>query len=225
MILQNRHLEKALHELESAYASVPGDPHESEDLDATLAIIDRALAKALRTSVELLPLVDPTDIVELADDLKAQVGRILVLRALVLRELGQDDFAIHAARLALQALRDTVTHRFADEGRYAANHLHQLLTRPIADQAFRPREAAACYETLFEHYRTREIYDRAEDCLFHALDLSDRPGPLLAQGLTFYDELLALSTVALQRHGLPRHEVNQSRQELVQRQLDLQAPD
>jgi hypothetical protein len=217
MILQNRHLEKALNDLEAAYESVPGDQHEYEDNAMALEIVERALAQALRTSVDLLLLLDPTDIMELEPPLKAHVGRMLTVRAILQYDLGQRDFAAHSTRLACQAFRDTLEFRFADEGRYAANHLHQLLTRDVAGLALHPHEAADCYEELFDHYASRQIFDRAEDMLFFALELTDQPRALLARGIGFYDTLQKLETVELQRHGLPRHEVNESRRELEER--------
>ena len=217
MILQNRHLEKALNDLEAAYESVPGDQHEYEDNAMALEIVERALAQALRTTVDLLLLLDPTDIMELEAPLKAHVGRMMTVRALLQYELGQQDFAAHSARLACQAFRDTLAYRFTDEGRYAANHLHQLLTRDVAGIAIGPHEAADCYEELFDYYASRQIHDRAEDMLFFALELTDHPVPLLERGIAYYDSLQSLETVELQRHGLPRHEVNESRRELEER--------
>lgn len=217
MILQNRHLEKALNDLEAAYESVPGDEHEYEDHGLALEIVERVLADALRTKPDLLPLVDPTDIESLDAELKAQVGRILAVRSLLLYELEQLEFAARSTRLAVQALRDTMDHRFADEDRYAANHLHQLLLRDVASTALGANEAADCFQALFEYYAHRRVYDRAEDMLFFALDLIDDPRSLLKTGIAFYDDLGELETHQLQRHGLPRHEVNEARRELVER--------
>lgn len=215
MILQNKHLEKALNDLSAAYESVPGDDHEHEDHALALAIVERALADALRTTPDLLNLLDPTDIEPLDPELKARAGRILFVRAQLLYQLDQDDFAAHSARLACQAFRDTLSMRFDDEDRYVANHLHQLLRREVAAVALRSREVADSYEELFEYYAGEDLFDRAEDMLFHALELRDDPVPLLRRGLNFYDELRQHSTRYLQKRGLPRHEVNESRREIM----------
>ena len=215
MILQNKHLEEALNDLSTAYDSVPGDDHDHEDHALALAIVDRALADALRTSPDLLVLMDPTDIEPLDPRLKAKAGRILFVRAQLLYELEQDDFAAHSARLACQAFRETLSFHFEDEDRYVANHLHQLMQRDVTEVAFRPDEVADSYEQLFDYYAGRELLDRAEDMLFHAIALRDDPIPLLRRGLAFYDDLQTRDTRYLQKKGLPRYEVNQARRELL----------
>lgn len=215
MIIQNQHLEKALNDLESAYESVPGEGHEYEDDEIALSIIERALADALRTSPDLLNLLDPTDIEPLDHRLKARAGRILAVRAILLYRLGHHDLCAHSTRLAVQAFRDTLAYRFDDEDRYVANHLHQLLMRNVAAIALRPHEIADSYEQLFDYYAGIDLYDRAEDMLFHAIELSDAPHDLIERGIAFYDELQQLDRRTLQTRGLPLHEVNESRRELV----------
>ena len=217
MIIQNRHLEKALNNLESAYESVPGEDHEYEDHSIALSIVERALADALQTKPDLLVLLHPTDIEPLDYPLKAQVGRILFVHSVLLYEMNQQELAAQSARLACQAFRETLDFHFDDEDRYAANHLHQLLTRPVAAIAFYPSEVADCYEMLFEYYAKLQLYDRAEDMLFHALDLRGEAESLLRRALRFYDDLAAKDTRHLQKRGLPRHEVNASRREILER--------
>lgn len=217
MIIQNRHLEKALNDLESAYESVPGEDHEYEDHSIALAIIERVLAEALRTKPELLPLVNATDIEPLDYRVKAHVGRVLFVRAQLLYEMDELDFAAQSARLACQAFRETLSFEFDDEDRYVANHLHQLMTREISAIAFQPDEVGESYELLFDYYAEFELFDRAEDMLFHALDLRDQPDALLQRGLEFYDSLATQSTRHLQKRGLPRREVNESRREIIAR--------
>ena len=215
MIIQNRHLEKALNDLSSAYESVPGEDHEYEDHSIALAIIERVLADVLHTKPELLPLVNATDIEPLDYRVKAHVGRILFVRAQLLYEMDELDFAAQSARLSCQAFRETLSFEFEDEDRYAANHLHQLMTRDVATVAFRPDEVGESYELLFDYYVEFELFDRAEDMLFHALELRDRPHALLQRGLAFYDDLASRDTRVLQKRGLPRHEVNQGRREIL----------
>lgn len=214
MIIQNRHLEKALNDLSAAYESLPGEDHEYEDNTIALAIVERALAEALRTEPDLLVLIDATDIEALDYRLKAHVGRILFVHAQLLYELQELDFAAHSARLACQSFRETLSFHFEDEDRYAANHLHQLLTREVAGIAFRPDEVADSYEMLFEFYAGLELLDRAEDMLFHALELRDDPVSLLERGIAFYDRLSEEKPRYLQKRGLPRREVNAARREL-----------
>ena len=214
MIIQNEHLEKALNDLESAYESVPGDEHEHEDDAIALSIIERRLADALRTKPELLPLLDATDIQPLDPRLKALAGRIFSVRAILLYRLEQPDLAAHSARMATLAFRDTLDFEYGDEDRYAANHLHQLMMRPVAAAAFADDEIADSYEQLFEYYAEAGLVDRAEDMLFHALKLRDDPGPLLERGLAFYEGLQQRTTRYLQKRGLPRPEVNESKREI-----------
>ncbi len=217
MILQNKHLEKALNQLESAYDQVPGDDHEYEDHSIACAIVERALADALRTKPDLLHFVDETDIADLERQLKAQVGRLLFVRAQLLGELGHSDLAYQSLRLSAQAFRDCLGYRFNDDDRYVANHLHQLLRHPLSPRSFRAHEVGSAYRQLFKFYVHEEIFDRAEDMLFHALDLLDNPRDLIDEGLHFYDDLSGRSTHELQRRGLPRHEVKASRRELESR--------
>ncbi len=217
MIIQNRHLEKALNDLSSAYESVPGEDHHYEDHSIALAIIDRVLADALRTKPDLLVLLNATDIEPLDYSLKAHVARVLLVRAQLLYETEQYDFAAQSARLSCQAFRETLSYEFEDEDRYAANHLHQLLTRQVAAIAFTPDEVAASYEILFDYYVGLELLDRAEDMLFHALDVGGDDARLIERGLAFYDDLSQKKTRYLQKRGLPRAEVNESRRELVAR--------
>ena len=217
MILQNRHLEKALNDLERAYEMVPGENHRYEDHSVALSIIERVLADALRTKPDLLILLDPTDLHDLDYSMKAHVGRVLFVRAQILFEMDHLDFAVSSARLSCQAFRETLAFHFDDEDRYVANHLHQLMTRDFAPRAFRNQEVADNYELLFDYYAEHHLFDRAEDMLFHALDLREDPRDLLQRGLAFYDELLEMKTRYLQTRGLPRHEVNAARRELQER--------
>ncbi len=217
MILQNKHLEKALNQLESAYDSVPGDNHEYEDHSIACAIVERALSEALRTKPELLPFVGEPEIADLERPLKAQVGRLLFVRAQLLDELNHGDLAVHSHRLACQAFRDCLGHIFDDDDRYVANHLHQLLRHPLSTRALSTREAGVIYTQLFDFYADQDLLDRAEDMLFHALDLLADPPDLLQAGIDFYDRQLQRPTVELQRRGLPRHEVRASRRELLDR--------
>lgn len=215
MIVQNNHLMKALNDLSAAHESVAGEEYEYEDLVISLSIVERALADALRTRPDHLVFIDETDIEVLDYRLKAHVGRVMALRAILLYDLEQTDFAVHSARLACQAFRETLDFEFEDEDRYVANHLHQLMTRDVASLAFRPDEVADSYEQLFDFYAQARLLDRAEDMLFHALDLRQDRKPLLERALQFYDELLTLKTRFLQKRGLPRHEVNESRREIL----------
>ena len=215
MILQNKHQEKALNDLSEAHSAVAGEKYEYQDLVISLALIERALADAMRTRVDLLPLLDETEIEGLDYRLKAHVGRVLALRSTMLFDMKEFDFAAHSARLAVQAYRETLQFHFEDEDRYVANHLHQLLTREVTTVAFRPSEVADSYELLFEYYAEARLLDRAEDMLFHAIDLHDHPDHLLEKGLAFYDKLVKMDTRTLQKRGLPRHEVNESRREIL----------
>lgn len=215
MLIQNEHLEKALNDLESAYATVPGDEHEYEDDEIALSIIERSLADALRTEPDLLALLTPADIEGLDARLKAHVGRVMAVRSLLLYRLDQQDLAAHSTRLASEAFRQTLSYQFDDEDRYVAHHLHQLLRHDVAALALRREEVADCYEHLFEYYADAELFDRAEDMLFHAIELRDDPVDLLRRGLQFYDRLRDCNTRYLQKRGLPRPEVNESRRELL----------
>lgn len=217
MVIRNNHLEKAKKQLELAYESVPGEEHEYEDDTIALELIERALADAMRVKLDLLPLLGPPDIDALEPQLKPQVARILAVRAVLLFRLDHTDLAAQSARLSARAFRDILDHQFDDEDRYAAYHLHQLLTRPVAAAAFRPSRIADFYEQLFDYYAGLDLLDRAEDMLFHALELTDRPVPLLRRGLEFYDELRNKRRRFLQKRGLPIDEVNLSRSEIIER--------
>ncbi len=221
MILQNKHLEKALNDLETAYEGLPGEDYEYEDHTISLQIVERALADVLHTTPDLLVLLDPTDIEALDHRIKAHVGRLLFVRAVLLYDLEHYDFAAGSVRLATQAFRDTLSFHFDDEDRYVANHLHQLMTRDVTALALSDREVANCYEQLFDYYAGQQLLDRAEDMLFHALDLGGDSLHLLEKGLAFYDELVGRRRRYLQKRGLPIREVNQARRELKQR-LDKQ---
>ncbi len=214
MIIQNKHLEKALNDLESAYESVPGDEHEHEDDHIALSIVERTLADVLRTKRDLLPLLNATDIEPLDHRLKARVGRLFAVRAVLLHRLQQDDLAAHSTRLACQAFRETLSFHFDDEDRYVANHLHQLMMRDVAALGLRRDEIADSYELLFDYYADHELLDRAEDMLFHAIELRDDPVELIERGIEFYDSLSQRRRRFLQKRGLPLAEVNESRQEL-----------
>ena len=217
MILRNNHLEKAKKQLERAYDSVPGENHDYEDDAIALKLIERALADALRTKPDLLNLLGPPDIEALEVDLKAHAGRMMAVRAMLLYRLDDGDLAAHSARLATQAFLDILDFEFTDENRYAAHHLHQLLTHPVIALALRRTEIAEHYERLFDYYAGIDLLDRAEDMLFHALELADSPTPLLEKGLEFYDELRNKRARFLQKRGLPPEEVNLSRQEIIER--------
>ncbi len=217
MIFQDKHLEKALNDLETAYEGLPGEDYEYEDLTISLQIVERALAEALRTKPDLLILVDPTDIESEDDRIKAHLGRLLFVRAILLYDLRHYEFAARSARLACQAFRDTLAFEFDDEDRYVANHLHKLMMSDVASVAFRDDEIADSYEKLFDYYVQLQLLDRAEDMLFHALDLAGDPIHLLEKGIEFYDHLREQSRRFLQKRGLPLREVNESRRELEER--------
>jgi hypothetical protein len=216
MLFRNHQQEKVLSHLAAVLRSVAGDEFEYEDHSVSLSILDRALAEALEIEPDRVALVDASLIEDLEPELQAHVGRVLALRASLLLDMGSVEQAAWSAHLALVAYRNSLSVQFDDEGgRYVAHYLHQLLLHDVAVSTFDPATVAEAYESLFDFYAEQGLIDRAEDMLFHALELIDAPGQLLRRGVEFYDSLLLLDPIELKRRGLPIKEVRSSRAELV----------
>lgn len=223
MVVQNNHLQKALNDLSAAHQRVAGEDYAVEDLEISLAILERSLADALQTKPELLDFLQHEDLTELPSELKAHSGRVFAVRAVLLFELGHPDHAALSARYSIQCLQETLEFSFDDEDRYVAVYLHKLLTKDVIPHAISGEEIAGLYELLFDFYRQEELFDRAEDVLFHALSLTTKPEPLLKKGIGFYEGLQRMETRYLQKRGLPRYEVNEAHRELLEQLARLES--
>lgn len=71
---------------------------------------------------------------------------------------------------------------------------------------------------LFRYLEERGLYATAEDALYEWLDLNDPDA--LKEGLAFYDRLLKMPDEDLARGNLPRSEVQDGRNGLLQRRRD-----
>lgn len=219
MAIQNNHLMSVLREAAATYIRVAGAKTDYQDHSIALTLVERALADLLGTKPELLSLCGSDQIDPLEPALQAHLGRLFALRASLLAELQSPDLASHSARQAALALRQSLGFSFGDDGleeqRYAANFLHNLLTKPFASQAFSPQEAAELYEQLFDFYAQARLLDRAEDMLFHAIDLSADPAPLLEKGREFFEALRRLDHQKLKQSGLTANEVEETLAEIL----------
>ncbi len=220
MIFKNNHQEKVLNHLAAILKKVAGDEFDYEDLDVGLAILDRALADTLEIKPDFVGLIDAHLIDNLDVEMQAYMGRGLAMRASLLLDMGKESEATAMALLSIRAYRHSLSVRFDnedEEGRYVAHYLHQLLRHPVAALAFSPHDVAHSYRTLFAFYADQGLLDRAEDMLFHALDLLSSPPELLREGIEFYDALLDEDPRELKRRGLPLREVQAARDELRER--------
>ncbi|MFU8805200.1 MAG: DUF6483 family protein [Bradymonadaceae bacterium] len=216
MIVRNDHLMRALQQMDAAYLQAVGQTRDQIDDDAALATVDNALANTFGTRAELIGILG-TDLIDSLDPtLSAHAARLLGLRGRLLAELNQPDLAIHAMRLAHRAMMKLLDHVFEDEKREAAYHVEVLVKHPLAVYGFTTEELEVTYTELFSYHAGQSHFDRAEDCLFHALELTSEPDELRRRGLKFYDHLLTLPNDALDRGGLPRREVEDARRELLE---------
>lgn len=218
MAIQNNHLMSVLREMAATYIRVAGAKTDYEDQAIALSLVERALADALGTNPELLSFTGPDQLDRLPPQLQAHIGRLFALRATLLFELKDLSLASHSARQAALALRQSLGFLFGEDGleerRYAANFLHQLLTHPMASSSFSTEEAAELYEQLFQFYAQARLLDRAEDMLFHAIDLRADPAKILQEGRAFYRSLKGVDEQTLRRDGLSPQEVDQALEEI-----------
>lgn len=214
MIVKNEHLMRALEALSRAYKRVAGARTETSDDAMALAALDQALAEHLHTRPELIHTLSYDDLRALDSPLVASLGRLFTLRAAMLHDLSQTGAAAHSASLAFSMLRQTVRERLDDEDRYAAHHLHRLLVHPVAALGLQPDEVAHAYAELFDFYAEHRIDDRAEDTLFHALELLADDAPERARlgqrARSYYQRLRTLDDTELRRRGLSRFDVTQA---------------
>jgi hypothetical protein len=70
---------------------------------------------------------------------------------------------------------------------------------------------------LMNYYEQTELFSRAEDMLFEALDMTEDEAPVIDQGITFYKRLRLKSEVELEAGNLPREEVEAGLKELLER--------
>jgi len=73
---------------------------------------------------------------------------------------------------------------------------------------------AEAWKTLFHIEADRQRFPKAEDYLFHAIDLAEDPKSVLEAGLKFYRRLEKLPDEVLERRNLPRDEVEAALDEL-----------
>ncbi|RAL25220.1 hypothetical protein DL240_03140 [Lujinxingia litoralis] len=218
MILKNEHLLRALEALSRAYKQVAGKRTELVDDRLALEILDRALADQLHTRHELVGTLESDDLLALDELLQASLGRLFALRATLLFAREQHRAAHHSAQVAFDALHRTLRARLTDEDRYAAHYLHRLLIHPVAASALSAHTVADAYQDLFDFYAEHQHDDRAEDMLFHALELMEPDSPartrLGQRALSYYQGLQELDERQLQRRGLSRFEVRQAMADL-----------
>lgn len=214
MIVKNEHLMRALEALSKTYKRVAGARTETFDDRMALIVLDQTLAEHLHTRPELLATLQHEDLLAFDERLQASLGRLFVLRASLLHDLRHHSAASHSARIAFFTLRRTLRTRHPDEDRYAAHHLHRLLTHPAASPALNADLVAQAYVELFDFYAEHHIDDRAEDTLFHALSLllPDSPdrAALGQRALNYYQGLRELDDRQLQRRGLSHFEITQA---------------
>ncbi|RVU48475.1 hypothetical protein EA187_03300 [Lujinxingia sediminis] len=214
MIVKNEQLMRALEALSRAYKRVAGARTETSDDAMALAALDSVLAEHLHTRPELIHTLTYEDLRSLDAPILASLGRLWTLRAAMLHDLAKPGAAAQSATLAFHMLRQTLRERLDDEDRYAAHHLHRLLVHPIAAQALSPDEVAPAYVELFDFYAEHRIDDRAEDTLFHALELLADNAPERARlgqrARSYYHHLRTLDETELRRRGLSRFDITQA---------------
>lgn len=219
MAIQNNHLMSVLRQMAATYIRVAGAKTDYQDHAIALAIVERTLADGLNTKPELLSLCGPDHLHDLPTPLLAHLGRLFAMRSTLLFELHSAELATQSAHLSAFAITRSLDFTFGDDGleerRYSANFLHQLLLHPVATASFTTEEAAHLYEQLFEHYAQARLLDRAEDMLFHAIDLRRDPTPTLERGRAFYDALLSEDQQRLENCGLTPEEIKESRAEIL----------
>lgn len=81
----------------------------------------------------------------------------------------------------------------------------------VEDTSEGPR-TAALWLRLIRYFEAREQFALAEDAVFGWLETRDAHA--ITEGFSFYERLLAKSDDDLERGGLPRHEVEQGREDL-----------
>lgn len=193
------------------------------DPQSSLQQIDGALAEAFRARPETLHLQIDHGIDEIDDRVAAEVGRLLVVRTDVADRLDRSELSRRSRRYALRSLLQGVEVSFhgAEDGsadQTPVGMLRSLLREDASGEVLGREELAEAWRVVFEVERDRQHFPRAEDALFHAIDLTADPGDVLRAGIHFYERLLDLPDDVLERRGLPREEVRAGLVELEDRQ-------
>lgn len=185
----------------------------------SLQQIENALAEAFRARPETLQLQIDHHIDDLDERLSAEVGRLMVLRTDVAAKLDDSNLSERSRRFAYRSLLEGAEVSFygaqgTDLEQTPVGMLRDLLREEETADVLSREEMAEAWRAIFEIERERQHFPKAEDALFHAVDLAADPSDVIRAGLRFYERLSKLPDELLERRGLPREEVESGRAEL-----------
>lgn len=199
-MLQRDFLMRMIERLAGAFARAI---HAGDDIDPPeqLRLLESSVSEVFHTPSSLIHLIPERDLREHATHTRAHLGRVFCLLATLHPDPPKR--RAHAAR-AFICLEDLLGQE-APTGPPFHESLHA---------AFRaaPPQDTTPWLALFDHARSRGDYAGAEDVLFDALDSG---ADLTTQGLSFYDDLLAMDDDAIALGGLTRDEAAESRAEIA----------
>lgn len=194
-----------------------GDSHE--DPEREIIELEAALAEVFRTRRELL-FMKPMQMIEEFDGrLNAEVGRVFVEHARLHQELGRPEQADRSWHLAIEALRRGVGVDLHTSDENANDVLREILRSEIGPRFLDTKEMVDLWREIFETAAAAQRFDRAEDALFHAIDLADDPTDHIRRGIRHYKTLRQFSEELLEDAGLPIDEVEETLAELEKREM------
>lgn len=185
-----------------------------EDPREGLQSIDEALTEAFRARPETLHMQLRDGLDEVDGRIAAEAGRLLVLRNRLAEQLKNAGLAEKSLHFAFRGLLEGARMPLQGQDLIAADVLADLLRQERTARVIPPDDMARAWRTLFEIEADRQRFPTAEDYLFHAIDLSEDPTPIIRKGLRFFEKVEQLPDDILERRGLPRDEVEAAIDEL-----------
>lgn len=216
MPFRNDYFRRILEEIEETAEQRVAEQRRGDEAD-TLERIDTTLAEYHRPEPQRLRLTLDVPLLR-ADDLAERLDELYVVRTDLCRRLEssglEEEIVLYLVRSVLVG-----TERMLQEYREPsapAELLASILRQERIGQLLSPRQVAEAWRVLFELEADRGHLALAEDYLFHAVRLADRPESLIHRGLDFYGRILDWPDAKLERHGLPRREAENARWELLE---------
>jgi len=191
--------------------------HE-EDRRDTLQSVDRALAEKHRFYPERLNSTLDEQVVDAEAPLGENLDELFVTRTTVCRRLQRSDLDEEVVFFLIRSIY-VGTLRLLQRGRDPAppaQLLADLLRQERIAHVLDRTELTEAWRALFELEADRDDHSFAEDYLFHAVRLAERPAALIQRGLDFYERLLEKPDPDIERGGLTRKEAERARWELLE---------
>lgn len=205
-------------EQKAAHERAGQAPDTIDRIDARLAEYHRHEPGRLATTVA-------PQLIEEADALAGRLDELFVMRTSVVVELQKsplsDDRVLFLARSLLVGTARMIDNR--ERPPSPTGLLARVLRQERVARLLSPREVAHAWQVVFEIEADRGRYDRAEDALFHAIELRDNPCGLIRDGIDFYKTLEDAPDDRLRAGGLSAREVDRAKWELLEK-LDAAQP-